>query len=190
MLAAITADVAQLLLPAGIVAAVAVASSADPAAENAAAELAEQDRLSQILQGYSADPWFAKESNRLMLEVQGGMYYRNGSLVIPAVPELKRQILQELHDANYAGHTGAERTLHNVNRMYWWPAMAAEIAGYVKGCVVCQADKSLQSHPDGKLMPLPVPREAWHHVTADRIVGLPKTREGTHCHPSGCRQTH
>ena len=144
VLAAITADVAQLLLPAVIVAAVAVASSADPAAENAAAELAEQDRLSQILQGYSADPWFAKESNRLMLEVQGGMYYRNGSLVIPAVPELKREILQELHDANYAGHTGAERTLHNVNRMYWWPAMAAEIAEVVWFVRLIRACRAIQ----------------------------------------------
>ena len=27
-------------------------------------------------------------------------------------------------------------------------------------------------------MPLPVPKEAWHHVTADRMVGLPKTKRG------------
>ena len=95
MLAAITADVAKLLLPVVTVVAVAAASSADPAAENAAAELVEQGRLSQILQGYSTDPWFAKKSNRLVLEVPGGMYYRNGSLVIPEVRELKREILQE-----------------------------------------------------------------------------------------------
>lgn len=56
--------------------------------------------------------------------------------------------------------------------------MAAEIAQYARGCVICQADRSLQSHPAGKLMPLPVPKEAWHHVTADRIVDLPKTKKG------------
>ena len=54
--------------------------------------------------------------------------------------------------------------------------MAAEVAAYVKGCVVCQADKNLQTHKAGKLMPLPIPEGAWHHVTADCIVGLPKTR--------------
>lgn len=104
-----------MLLPAVIVIAVAAASGADPLVENAVAELAEQDCLIQILQGYSTG--FAKESNRLMLQVQGGMYYRDGSIVIPDVPEFKRKILHEWHDANYAGHTGAERTLHNVNRM-------------------------------------------------------------------------
>ena len=46
--------------------------------------------------------------------------------------------------------------------------MAAEIAEYVKGCVICQADKSLQTHPAGKMrrMPLPMPKEAWQHVMA------------------------
>ena len=55
-----------------------------------------------------------------MFEMQGGMCYRNGSLkhVVPDAPELKPEILQESHDANYAGHTGVERTLHNVNRIY------------------------------------------------------------------------
>ena len=136
------------------------ATDSDAEAENAEAADAERDRLSQILQGYKTDPWFAKVSNTMMLKVQGGVYHRNGSLVIPDVPELKKEIPHELHDAKYAGHIGAERTLHNVNRMYWWPSMADEIAEYVKSCLVCQADKNLQTYPAGKLMPLPVPKDA------------------------------
>ena len=186
ILAAITAHMAPDMRPAVVAAAhflthacaSAHATDADTEAENADAADAEKDRLSQILQGYETDPWFAKLANRLMLQVQGGVYYRHGALVIPDVPELKKEILHELHDANYAGHIGAERTLHNVNRMYWWPRMADEVAEYVKGCLVCQADKTLQKHKAGKLMPLPVPKEAWHHITADRIVGLPKTKRG------------
>ena len=114
----------------------------------------------------------------MTLEVQSGVYYHNGALVIPDVPALKKSILYNLHDTNYAGHVGADRTLHNVNRVYWWPGMAAGVANYVKGCVVCQADESMQTHQAGKLMPLPFPEGAWHHVTADRIVGLPKTERG------------
>ncbi|KAL3144225.1 hypothetical protein ABBQ32_004005 [Trebouxia sp. C0010 RCD-2024] len=44
------------------------------------------------------------------------------ALVIPDIPELKRSILQKLHGANYSGHVGYHRTIHNVNRMYWWQA--------------------------------------------------------------------
>lgn len=56
--------------------------------------------------------------------------------------------------------------------------MAAEVAQYVTGCKVCQADKNLQSHPAGKLVPWPIPEIALDHVIADRIVGLPKTKKG------------
>ena len=72
---------------------------------------------------------------------------------------------EERHAAEHAAEQAAIRK-------------TAEIADYVKGCLVCQADKNLQTHPAGKLMPLPVPKEAWDHITMDRIVGLPKTKRG------------
>ena len=74
MLVAVTEDVAQLLLPAVIVPAVSAAPGADPVAGHAAAELAEQDCFSHILQDYSTDPWFQTKANSHMLEVWGGMY--------------------------------------------------------------------------------------------------------------------
>ena len=97
---------------------------------------------------------------------------------MPDLPELKRTILRELHDANYAGHIGSERTIHSVQRMYWWPGMHTAIREYVPGCQVWQQDKHLQHHPAGKLMPLPIPSHAWEYVTADRITSLPKTKHG------------
>ena len=134
--------------------------------------------LSQIVQGYETNPWFASASNTALLDIYQGLYYRGHALVVPDLPELKRTILRELHDANYAGHVGSERTIHNVQRMYWWPGMHTAIREYVRGCQVCQQDKHLQHHPAGKLMPLPIPSHAWEYVTADRITSLPKTKHG------------
>ncbi len=82
--------------------------------------------------------------------------------------------------------------------------MYSEIREYVKGCLICQQDKHVHRHPAGKLMPLPIAvlcrclrhvlhcldhpagklmplpltTHAWEYVTADRIVGLPKTKKG------------
>ena len=112
------------------------------------------------------------------LDIYQGLYYRGDALVIPDIPELKRSGMQELHGANYSGHVGYHRTIHNVNRMYWWPSMAAEIQAYVQGCKTCQEDKSLQTHPSGKLVSIPIPKQPWDHVTMDRIVSLPKTKRG------------
>ena len=49
---------------------------ADIEAENATAAQADHDLLSQIIQGYTTDPWFAKGSNTAWLDVHGGLYYR------------------------------------------------------------------------------------------------------------------
>ncbi len=113
------------------------ATDADIAAENAAAASADQEMLSQILQGYSQDPWFSSVRNTAALDLYQGLYYKDDALVVPHMPDLKRTILQELHDANYSGHVGYQRTIHNVQRMYWWPGMYSEICEYVKGCLIC-----------------------------------------------------
>ena len=153
-----------------VVPASAAPAAADIDAENAAAAAADADLLSQLVQGYSADSWFASARNTADLDTYQGLYYRGDALVIPDIPELKRSILQELHGANYSGHVGYHRTIHNVNRMYWWPGMATQIREYVQGCKTCQEDKSLQTHPSGKLVPIPIPKQPWDHVTMDRIV--------------------
>ena len=130
-------------------------------AENAAAAaaVADQDMLSMIIQGYSDDPWFAIASHTDALDVFQGLYYRGDALVIRDILDLKKSILQELHGDNYSGHIGCHRTIHGVNRMYWWPGMATQIREYVKGCKTCQEGKSLQTHPSGKLVPIPIPKQ-------------------------------
>ena len=154
------------------------AADADIQAENAAAAQADNDLLTQIMQGYSLDPWFEKSSNTAWLDAHKGLYYRGDALVIPNVQKLKNAVLHELHDAKYSGHVGYHRTYHNVHRLYWWPGMSNDIREYVRGCKICQQDKSLTQAPAGKLKPIPVPEGAWDHVTADRIVSLPKTKQG------------
>ena len=137
-------------------------------------------RVAAILAGYATDAWFADASNvtRAGLRLEKGAYWKGIALVVPDLPAVKAEVLQELHDSNYAGHVGIHRTIHNVKRIYWWPGMAEDIKEYVKGCDVCQRNKGLQRAPAGKLMPLPIPTGSWDTVTIDRITHLPKTAEG------------
>ena len=165
-----TAELAQLSLSS--------VTDADIVAENDAAATADIEMLSQIYRGYETDPWFATASHTANLDIHQGLYYKGDALVVPDIPELKRSILHELHDANYAGHVGSHRTIHSVQRMYWWPGMHTTIREYVRGCKVCLQDKHIQKQPAGKLIPLPVPEASWDCVTADRITNLPKTKQG------------
>lgn len=56
--------------------------------------------------------------------------------------------------------------------------MTTDIREYVKGCLICQRDKSVNRKKAGLLQPIPVPESQWDHVTMDRIVQLPKTKRG------------
>ena len=108
----------------------------------------------KILQGYTSDPWFADASNTAELELRHGLYCKGDALVVSALPDLEVKILKELHDSNYARHVGYYMTTHMVRRMYWCPAMAKEIREYV--CFACQQNKPVQTHPAGKLVPMPI----------------------------------
>ena len=88
-------------------------------------------------------------------------------------------MLQELRDGNYSGNAGYHWPTHNVNRVYWWHGVSAEIREYVKVCKVCHQAKHLQRHPPGQLVPIPIHARAWEQVTADRITSLPKLSQAT-----------
>ena len=49
------------------------ATDVDIAAENAQAAAADNDMLSQIVEGYSVDPWFQSVRNTALLEVYHGL---------------------------------------------------------------------------------------------------------------------
>ena len=55
--------------------------------------------------------------------------------------------------------------------------MVRHIRKYVQACDVCQHKKDLQRQLAGKLMPLPIPAEAWEVVSMDGGTHLPKTEK-------------
>ena len=126
-------------------------------AATADAQNAEFDVVAEIMSGYATDTYFADEQNNAALTLRDGLYYKGNAVVVPNVRSIKIQILKGVHDATYAGHVGIHRTLKNVQRLYWWPAMSRKIADYVGGCEVCQRNKGSQRQPAGKLVPLPLP---------------------------------
>ena len=78
------------------------AATSSAEAENAEAAGNEQTMLSDIIQGYTTDHWFADANHTAELELWHGLYYKGDALVVPDLPNLKGAILEKLHDPNYA----------------------------------------------------------------------------------------
>ena len=99
-------------------------------------------------------------------------------LVVPDVPELKKQIMRELHEVPYSGHLGYHKTLKNIQRTFYWPEHTLDIRDFVLGCSVCQQEKAVHRVPAGLLQPLKLPEQKWADVSMDYIMGLPKSEAG------------
>ena len=94
-------------------------------------------------------------------------------LCVPAVEELKGQILREAHSSAYVMHPSSTKMYRTLKEYYWWSGMKREVAEYVSKCLVCQQVKVERQKPSGLLQPLPIPEWKWEHITMDFVFKLP-----------------
>ena len=141
--------------------------------------------LPAMAEAYDKDTWFASHRNTrsLRLDPASGLWYRKSAagheqIVVPNSADIKTYILREFHDAPMHGHPGQERTQHAIERTFWWPCLARDVADYVRTCDSCQCNKPRNTLPGGTLQPLPIPAEKWESICMDFIVHLPKTPRG------------
>ena len=99
-------------------------------------------------------------------------------LVVPDDPEIKKQIMRELHEVPYSGHLGYHKTLQNIQRSFYWPEHTLDIRDFATGCPVCQEEKAVHRVPAGLLQPLKLPEQKWAGVSMDFIMGLLKPENG------------
>ena len=89
--------------------------------------------------------------------------------------EERHELLEQHHDALWAGHGGVFKTLKLIQDSgYDWLGLRKDIEKYVKNCVVCQRNKNYPQKPFGPLIPTEIPDRPWEHITIDLITGLPE----------------
>ena len=133
-----------------------------------------------VCEAYAADPLFsdAGACTEHGLTRERGFWWRGEALVIPNNAELRAQCLHKCHNSLYGGHFGTEKTVHLLERTYWWPTVAEDAARYVQECLTCQRNKPANYTPYGELQLHPIPEDTWESISLDLIVKLPKTKRG------------
>lgn len=80
-------------------------------------------------------------------------------------------LLRGYHDSPTGGHTGEVKTYLRLVSKWHWHGMPKDVAKYVRGCCVCQQNKT-----NTTLQPLPIPTPVREDVSMDFIEGLPPSK--------------
>lgn len=103
--------------------------------------------------------------------VQDDLLLFRGRVFVPANSPVWSTLLA---DAHQAGHEGTQKTLHRLRSQFHVPGMRRLVQEFVRGCAVCQRNKSEHLHPSGLLQPLTVPHQVWEDISLDFVEGFPK----------------
>nr|AAG24792.1 pol protein [Colletotrichum gloeosporioides] len=91
--------------------------------------------------------------------------------------ELDDEAIMKFHSLPAHGHQGVTKTWKRLRQQYGERVTRERVAIAIKDCEVCLKSKPARHQPYGLLQPLPVPQTAWHSISLDFIVKLPKSRE-------------
>ncbi|GJZ63037.1 putative reverse transcriptase domain-containing protein [Tanacetum coccineum] len=72
---------------------------------------------------------------------------------LPRFGELRELVMHESHKSKYSIHPGSDKMYQDLNLLYWWPNMKANIATYI-------------------------PVWKWERITMDFMSGMPRTPSG------------
>ncbi|CAI7870475.1 unnamed protein product [Closterium sp. NIES-53] len=130
--------------------------------------------------GYTTDPFFTTGNHQQATMQKGDYYLKAGTdrVWVPAYRLLRELLIQEVHDSNFSGHFGVDKTQKLLHRQYYWPDSSNDVQRYVSSCRVCQAMKSTRQRPAGLLQPLEPPERPWQQVTMDFVTGMPTGPSG------------
>nr|GFC26509.1 putative reverse transcriptase domain-containing protein [Tanacetum cinerariifolium] len=107
-----------------------------------------------------------------------GTQYLNGKSWIPYYGDLRTVIMHESYKSKYSIHLGSDKMYQYMKKLYWWPNMKADIANYVRKCLIYAKVKAEHQRPSGLLVQPEIPVWKWDNITMEFVTKLPKSPQG------------
>jgi hypothetical protein len=99
---------------------------------------------------------------------KGLLWYKQNRLYV-LEGKMRDVFLKECHDGPLASHGGAKRTTTFLKKSYYWPSLKDDVEEYVKTCLTCQQNRTLNKKQAGLLQPLPILEGPWENVSMDFV---------------------
>ncbi|GJU23095.1 putative reverse transcriptase domain-containing protein [Tanacetum coccineum] len=82
----------------------------------------------------------------------------NGRSWLPCYGDVRTVIMYESHKLKYSIHLGSDKMYQDMNKLYWWPNMKANIATCVSKCLTYAKVKAKHQRPSRLLVQLDIPQ--------------------------------
>ncbi|GKF85172.1 putative reverse transcriptase domain-containing protein, partial [Tanacetum coccineum] len=82
----------------------------------------------------------------------------NGRSWLPCYGDLRIVIMHKFHKSKYSIHLGSDKMYQDIQKLYCWPNMKADISTYVCKCLTCVKVKDEHPRPSGLLVKLEIPQ--------------------------------
>ncbi|GKC24397.1 putative reverse transcriptase domain-containing protein [Tanacetum coccineum] len=103
-----------------------------------------------------------------------GMLCLNNRSWLPCYGDLRTLIMHESHKSKYYVHPGSDKMYQEMKQLYRWPNMKADIATYVRKCLICLKVKAEHQKPSGLLVQPEIPQWKWDNITMDFVTNSPR----------------
>ena len=77
------------------------------------------------------------KEDKFGIDENGVMRFGNRVCLL-GIPELKKNILEEVHRSGLSIHPGDTKMYQNLKKLFWWPGMKNEVAEFVYACLTCK----------------------------------------------------
>jgi transposase InsO family protein len=110
-----------------------------------------------FLRAIHADTFISPEDGSLRHISRRPGYAPTNAIVVPDC--IKSELMGVAHESRFGGHAGCFKTIERLRRTYWWPALAQDVAVYIKKCQRCaQCNNPYAFHSrHAPMQGLPVP---------------------------------
>ena len=69
---------------------------------------------------------------------EDGILTYKGRIYILNVADLRRVVMDGIHQALHSGHPGYQKTIATARKQYFWPGMKKDMVEYISRCMKCQ----------------------------------------------------
>lgn len=147
----------------------------------------------------TTDKWYKKMYDRVvkypkrypLWRIENSVLYKQ---IKPAYPELtepssawcivvprenRTEVIRACHDPPTCGHLGVFKTTARVASTYYWPKLRADVANYIRHCLVCIRTKPEQKPPIGLMLSAQATiTKPWELLYLDLVGPLPRSTTG------------